>query len=225
VVISFSGGSGTSLHASAPANGTAGTAIAPGSIGADLSGGSAPSGTIAFIVFGPQSTPPTNCTSGGTTIGNPRGASGDGIYHPSTGFTPPAAGDYWWYARYSGDSNNSPAASPCGGAMPETVVSPASSTGGPPPPTTVLSPNITKFHVSHKHDRAKFTFSASGASGFVCALVRVPKHHKHKHKPHFSSCTSPAVYKHLKPGNYIFKVKSLGANGAKTTATTQSFTI
>jgi hypothetical protein len=52
-------------------------------------------------------------------------ASGVTGIHPSAGFTPASAGDYWWYASYGGDSGNNPASSPCGAGMPETVVAAA----------------------------------------------------------------------------------------------------
>ena len=44
------------------------------------------------------------------------------MYHPSGGFTPSRAGDYWWYASYGGDADNSPAAATCGASMAETVI-------------------------------------------------------------------------------------------------------
>ena len=65
-------------------------------------------GTATYSVFGPQPTPPSSCTSGGTTVGT-AAVSGDGTYHPSTGFTPATAGDYWWFVSYGGDTRNSPA--------------------------------------------------------------------------------------------------------------------
>jgi hypothetical protein len=70
-------------------------------------------------VFGPQSTAPSDCSTGGTTVGT-ASVSGDGTYHPSDGFTPGSAGDYWWYASYGGDSNNNSASTSCG--VVETVV-------------------------------------------------------------------------------------------------------
>ena len=109
-----------SLSVSAPASGAAGTQLDASSIQAGLSGGSTPSGTITFKVFGPQSSPPSDC-SGGTTVGTAT-ASGDGAYHPNASFTPRAAGEYWWYASYGGDTSNNPAASACGASMAETVV-------------------------------------------------------------------------------------------------------
>ena len=117
------------LSVSAPSTGTAGSAISSSSVSAALSGGSMPTAAITFTVFGPQSTAPTVCSSGGTTVGTAT-VSGNGAYNPSGGFTPPSAGDYWWYARYGGDSNNNPASSTCGAAMAETVVTDGGGGGG-----------------------------------------------------------------------------------------------
>ncbi|HUB68854.1 MAG TPA: prepilin-type N-terminal cleavage/methylation domain-containing protein [Acidimicrobiales bacterium] len=118
-----------SLTVTGPSSGTVHTAIGNTSIIGALSGGYNPNGTITFTVFGPQSTPPTTCTSGGTTwSGNTASASGDGTYNPSGGPTPTTAGDYWWYASYGGDTNNNSATTTCGSGMAETVVSLASPT-------------------------------------------------------------------------------------------------
>ncbi len=112
------------LSASGPLGGAfAGSPIAASSISATLAGGVAPSGTITFTVFGPQSAPPSSCSSGGTTVGT-ASASGDGIYQPSAGFTPPSPGEYWWYASYGGDVGDNPSASTCGLGMAETSVLP-----------------------------------------------------------------------------------------------------
>jgi hypothetical protein len=119
---------------SVPASGVAGSPVAAASISAALSAGSSPSGTATFSVYGPQPTPPSSCAGGGTTVGT-AAVSGDGTYHPAAGFTPAAAGDYWWYVSYAGDTRNSPAASPCGASMAETVVTSPSSPGTPNPPS------------------------------------------------------------------------------------------
>jgi hypothetical protein len=109
------------LSASAAASATAGSPISASSISGALAGGSAPTGTVTFTVFGPRSAPPVSCASGGTSVGS-ASVSGNGTYHPSSGFTPASPGRYWWYASYSGDPSNNPAASACGAAMAETVV-------------------------------------------------------------------------------------------------------
>jgi hypothetical protein len=114
----------TSTSASAPARGVAGTAIAASSISGTLSGATGgATGTITFTVFGPQPSPPTACTSGGTTVGTAT-VSGAGTYHPSAGYTPPSAGTYYWYASYSGAGPNAASGSGCGTGMASTVVSP-----------------------------------------------------------------------------------------------------
>jgi hypothetical protein len=123
------------LSVSGPLGGAfAGSPIPASSISAALAGGSAPTGTITFTVFGPQASPPSSCTSGGTTVGT-ASASGDWTYQPSTGFTPPSPGDYWWYARYGGDVGDEPSTSTCGPDMAETSVlskvTPTLSTSGP----------------------------------------------------------------------------------------------
>ncbi len=114
-----------SLSASGPGGGTVGSAISASSIAADLSSGSSPTGTVTFKVFGPQATAPTECGTGGTTVGT-ASVSGEGTYNPSAGFTPSAPGDYWWYASYGGDSNNNEVNSGCGASMAKTVVGKAS---------------------------------------------------------------------------------------------------
>jgi hypothetical protein len=112
------------LSASGPLGGAfAGSPIAASSISATLAGGSAPIGAIAFTVFGPQSSPPSSCASGGTTLAA-ASAYGDGRYNPSAGFTPPSPGDYWWYVSYGGDAGDEPSASACGPGMAETTVLP-----------------------------------------------------------------------------------------------------
>ncbi len=79
-------------------------------------------GSITFTVFD-QTDAPTTCTSGGQSLGAPTTVSGDGPYNPGTPYKPAVAGNYWWYASYSGDANNSGVNSVCGSGMPETVVS------------------------------------------------------------------------------------------------------
>src|SRR5262249_34565831 len=83
------------LALTAPATGTAGTAVPAAAITAALaaSSGANASGTISFVYF-QQDAAPTTCTSGGTAIGTAT-VSGNGGYHPSAGFTPHVAGNYW----------------------------------------------------------------------------------------------------------------------------------
>jgi hypothetical protein len=129
----FGSSASPSLSLSAPASGTAGSAIPASSVTAGFSGGSSPAGTVTFKVFGPQPSAPSSCSPGGTIVGTAM-VSGNGNYHPSSSFTASAAGDYWWYASYDGDSNNDPAASTCGAGMAETVISPSA------PSASIASP-------------------------------------------------------------------------------------
>ena len=125
------------LTATGPTTGAIGTLITAPNISSVLAGGTtapAVSGTITFTVFGPQATAPTTCTTGGTTVGTGTTVAGNATYHPTAGFTPTGAGNYWWYASYGGDANNNTATSTCGTAMSETSVakfSPTVTAGGP----------------------------------------------------------------------------------------------
>ena len=117
------GAASPTLSVAAPASGFVNTAIPATSITATLNGSSGNNDTdpITYTVFGPQSSAPASCSSGGTTVGTATPA-GNGTYSPSAGFTPSHTGDYWWYASSPSDPNNSAAASACPPAV-ETVVS------------------------------------------------------------------------------------------------------
>ncbi len=114
------------LSVSGPMGGTAGSPIPASSISATLAGGSAPTGTITFTVYGPQSSPPTSC-AGGTAVGT-ASVNGNGTYQPSAAFTPATPGEYWWYASYGGDAGDDPAGSACGALMAQTLVAAAPTT-------------------------------------------------------------------------------------------------
>jgi hypothetical protein len=114
------------LALAAPATSGVGRELAASSLTATLSGGLSPTGSASFRVFGPQPLPPASCTSGGTVVGTAP-VSGNGVYHPPTSFTPTAAGNYWWYASYGGDTSDLAKGSPCGPSMAETIVEPAPS--------------------------------------------------------------------------------------------------
>jgi hypothetical protein len=108
-----------------------------------------------FKVFGPQSSAPSSCGSGGATVAT-ASVTGNGTYNPSAGFTPSGAGNYWWYASYGGDSNNNAAASTCGASMAETVVAAAKTAG--PPTISINSPL----------DGQSFTRLASVLASYSC---------------------------------------------------------
>lgn len=115
------GAANPTVSITAPPSITLGAGAVPAELSATLSSGASPVGTISFRLFGPSPSPPGSCSSGGAAIGSAV-VSGNATYHPDGGFTPTSAGNYWWYATYSGDATDNPAASQCGASMPETVV-------------------------------------------------------------------------------------------------------
>ena len=150
-----------------PSTGVTGTAIPASSISATLASASTPTGTITFTVFGPQSAAPTSCSTGGITAGTAT-VSANGTVHPSGGYTPSAAGNYWWYASYPGDSNNNPAVTVCSASMSETVVAKASPTlfvVGPPTGgigTAIPTSSITATLSSGSSPTGTITFTVFG---------------------------------------------------------------
>ncbi len=106
------------------------TASAPVALGrgtisdtATLSGGTAPTGTITFTLFGPNN---ATCT-GAAIFTSTKSVTGNGSY-PSDPFTPVAPGTYRWIASYSGDANNAAATTACNDANESVVVTPAAPT-------------------------------------------------------------------------------------------------
>ncbi len=79
---------------------------------ATLSGGVAPTGTITFVLYGPND---ATCTTAVFTS-NAIAVNGNGTYTSAPGFTPTLPGTYRWRAFYSGDANNAAVSGPCGAA-------------------------------------------------------------------------------------------------------------
>jgi hypothetical protein len=107
-----------SLGVGVPANATPAISTTPsagGPVGsttvtdaASLTGGSSPTGTITFNLYGqPGCTDKPLDTETVTVTGN-------GSYSTPTGYTPTATGTYWWTASYGGDSGNAQVSSGCG---------------------------------------------------------------------------------------------------------------
>jgi len=196
---------------SGPASGSVGTPIAGSQISATLSGANSPStGEITWDVYGPESSPPSDCSSGNTIIGY-MNVPGDGVYQSPTGWTPLQSGTYWWYAVYSGDGvhGNGPSNSGCGAGMSSIVVSTS-----PPAKTPPANTAITEAKINKKKHQATFSFKASDATSFQCALINQPMKSKKPPKPHFVTCKSPKTYKHLNTGQYTFEVRGVNAAGA-----------
>jgi hypothetical protein len=86
------------------------------------------------------------------------------------------------------------------------------------PPLTLPDTRITAAKISAKKGAVTFSFQGSGTvSGFECALQRPRRKHHKKPKLAYSKCNSPKTYKHLRPGNYVFKVRAFNAAGADST--------
>ena len=115
----------TTASASVPAGGTI-------SDSAVLTGGSAPTGTITFTVFGPNNPTCTGTPLGTSTVT----VAGSGTY-PSGPFTTAGAGTYNFVAVYSGDANNAGATSACGAPNESVTVTPT-----PPTITTTASASV-----------------------------------------------------------------------------------
>ena len=81
-----------------PANVTLGKTPPTLKDAAVISAGSAPTGTLTFMLFQGGGITPVDTET--VTV------SGDGTYTTPTGFTTSTAGTYQWNASYSGDSNN-----------------------------------------------------------------------------------------------------------------------
>src|SRR4029077_10005705 len=93
------------------------TPIPASQISATLSNGNAEAGTLSFFVLPTPAAPSSPCTGGTWQALGSVTVSGDGVYHPTAGYTPTVAGTYYWYASYSGDPNNKKAAAICGASM------------------------------------------------------------------------------------------------------------
>jgi uncharacterized repeat protein (TIGR01451 family) len=88
----------------APAAATLGATIADT---ATLTGGTAPTGTLTFDLYGPGDSACASPLASSTAT-----VSGNGSY-TSASFTTTATGTYRWIARYGGDPSNEPAATAC----------------------------------------------------------------------------------------------------------------
>jgi Flp pilus assembly pilin Flp len=136
---------------------------------ASLSGASPnAAGTISFYVLDQTGTP-TTCTGGGwTSVGTNATVHSNGSYLSS--YTPAAAGTYWWYASYSGDTstNNKPANSACPST--NTVVTTAQPTLRiAQPPTPATTPEATA--IAATSIAASFTGASSAADGTITFAV------------------------------------------------------
>jgi hypothetical protein len=101
-------------------------------------------------------------------------------------------------------------------AQPDSYVRLFGTPSAPQPPKPAV---ISNAKINKKKLTATFTFSAGGATGFQCELIRPKTKHHKQPKATFSPCSSPKTYKHLKRGRYTFKVRGFNAAGTGTSAT------
>lgn len=127
---------------------------------------------------------------------------------------------------------------PAGGGTPSQVLSDASfpawtpyglpSPGpNPPPPPGPMPapPKPPQLHSLIRGHKARFTFSAQGAAGFQCSLVKLKPNGKKAPKPHYSGCRSPKAYKGLRSGRYEFFVRGQSSAGSAGRASTRKFKV
>lgn len=100
---------------------------------ATLSGGTSPTGTVTFRLYGPDDTTCARSAASTTSVS----VAGNGSY-ASPPFTPAVTGTYRWTAVYSGDSRNNSATSACNAANQAVVVRPFQA----PPPTATLTGDV-----------------------------------------------------------------------------------
>ncbi len=102
-----------------------------------------------------------------------------------------------------------------------TTGSPPASTPSPNPPApSPPGTKITAAKIGSRSETATFRFRAVGtATGFRCRL-KGPRG-----KAMFTACASPRTYRHLKPGSYVFSVRSIGAGGIAGPAARRSFRV
>jgi type II secretory pathway pseudopilin PulG len=125
-VANVNGKSIVKLAFSAPRADVAGVTVSRSTISATLTGTNAATGQINFYILEPPATPTNPCTDGSWVSLGPATVNGDGTYHPAGDYPAsgggPAAGTYYWYATYTGDSQNKKASSVCGASMPRMTV-------------------------------------------------------------------------------------------------------
>ena len=83
------------MTASGPATGTAGTAITVANISSTLAASSGSNAYRHHHLQGlrAQTTAPTTCTTGGTTVGTATVNNGNATYNSSAGYTPTTVGN------------------------------------------------------------------------------------------------------------------------------------
>ena len=135
--------------------------------GATLSGGSNPSGTMTFKLYGPDD---LNCSGPAVSTGLlARTVAGNHTYD-SGNFTPTAPGAYRWTAAYSGDAKNSPIDSGCNAPGETSIVRAKPTLGTDATNATVGDPIHNTATLADAHDPGgTITFRAYGPNNSDCS--------------------------------------------------------
>lgn len=152
-----------------------------------------PSGTVTF-------------KEGSAVLGS---ATLDSAGHATLEVAGLAPGSHSLSVAYAGDASNLASASP---TVTEVVEAPPA----PSAPSVVVtySPNVP--HTPNPKGGPRYTFHFSdpvGGASFLCRLDGGGWH----------PCTSPTVYRSLKPGHHVFRVKSVDAAGNESAVETVKF--
>ncbi len=214
-----------SLATGVPAKATPAISTTPGAGGpvggttvtdtAILSGGSSPTGMITFSPYGPSGT--ADCS--GTPVDTEAAAvTGNGSYTTPAGYTPAAAGTYWWTASYGGDGGNTGVSSGCGAepvhidpASPDITATPSG--GGPAGSTLVTDTAILSGGSS---PTGTITFSLYPTYGGVpdCfGLGSPPVDTETVPVTGNGSYATPAGYTPSQPGLYLWNASYSGDAG------------
>jgi hypothetical protein len=150
----------TSTTVAVAGSGVVNTAITPSATLSGATTSPAPSGSIAFSVFGPQASAPSSCTGAGwSAVGTSVTVTANGSYNASASFSATSAGTYWWEASYSGDTHNAGSSSTC--AANSTVVHLAVSPSNLPAATVYAAYSQT---VSATGGTSPYTFAVTSGS-------------------------------------------------------------
>ena len=81
--------------------------------------------------------------------------------------------------------------------------------------------------IDSKAGRATFHFKGSaGATGFECALVRVPAHGgRAAPRPAYAACGKSKTFRRLAPGRYVLYVRAVGPTGTQASPVTYRFRV
>ena len=148
------------------------TVVAGGAIAdtATLSGGTAPTGTVTFTLFGPNNATCTGAAIFTSTIT----VTGNGNY-TSADFTANLVGTYQFKAAYSGDANNTGVTSACGAANESAVVvtptTPTISTVASAPVTVGGTITDTATLAGGVNPTGTITFTVFGPNNATCGMT------------------------------------------------------